>query len=222
MVTVTDICNAALSHCGTRSKISSIDEGSAEANACRTHLAMVRDQTLRLHDWNFARVTTTLALLQNPPDRWAYKYALPSDCVRLRRLNDVPLLALPEAFFEAAADKDSTGAFVGVILTNAAAVSAIYTAQVADPLRWDAGFADAVTYGLAARVCYELSGKEDRARTLTQLWQINLNQAAAAAANEGSALNRTYRPEALAARGYDDGLAEFGQFATIDTKVGSF
>jgi hypothetical protein len=39
-------------------------------------------------------------------------------------------------------------------------------------------------------------------RTLTQLWQLHLELAAAEAANEGSALNRTYLPEALAARGY--------------------
>ena len=47
MPSITDICNAAISHCGTRSKISAIDEGSAEANACLTHLALVRDATLR-------------------------------------------------------------------------------------------------------------------------------------------------------------------------------
>lgn len=220
MTTITDVCNAAISHCGTRSKISSIDEGSAEANACLNHFAMVRDATLRAHDWNFARVTASLALLQNPPARWACKYAIPTDCLRIRRLNDVPLLALPETFFEVAADKDSTGAFIGVILTNAAAVSAIYTAQVTDSLRWDQGFVDAVAYGLAARICYELSGKEDRVRTLTQLWQLNMGAAAAEASNEGSGLNRTYMPEALAVRGYDDGLAEFGQVASTPARGG--
>jgi hypothetical protein len=211
MTTVTDICNAAISHCGTRSKISSIDEGSPEANACLNHFAMVRDATLRLHDWNFARLTASLALLQNPPARWAYKYALPTDCLRVRRLNDVPLLVLPETFFEMAADKDSTGAYIGVILTDAASVSAIYTAQVTDPIRWDQGFTDAVTYGLAARMCFELSGKEDRVKTLSQLWQLSLNSAAAQAASEGSSFNRIYMPEAAAARGFDDGLAEIGQ-----------
>lgn len=220
MTTITDICNAALSHCGTRSKISSIDEGSAEANACRNHLAMVRDLMLRMHDWNFARMTVVLALLQNPPQRWACKYAVPADCIRLRRLNDVPLLALPETFFEMAADKDSTGAVVSVILTNTPNVSAIYTARVSDPLRWDQGFTDAVAYGLAARICYELSGKEDRARVLTQLWQVTLDAAAAAAANEGSALNRAYVPEALVARGYEDGLA--GAAAIDDMKFVEF
>jgi hypothetical protein len=211
MSTVTDICNAAISHVGTRSKISSIDEGSSEANACLTHFAMVRDATLRSYDWNFGRVTASLALLQDPPARWAYKYAVPTDCVRLRRLGDVPLLVLPETFYELAADKDATGAIVNVILTNAAPLSAIYTAQVADPLRWDQGFVDAVVYGLGARICFELTGKDDREKALTQMWQATLREAAAQAANEGSALNRTYVPEAASARGFDDGLAAFGQ-----------
>jgi hypothetical protein len=211
MTTVTDICNAAISHVGTRSKISSIDEGSAEANACLTHFAMVRDATLRAYDWNFARLTTSLAQLQNPPARWAYKYAVPVACLRIRRLNDVPLLVLPETFYELAADTDATGAIINVILTNATPVSAIYTAQVTDPVRWDQGFVDAVVYGLAARICFELTGKDDREKALTQMWQMTLREAAAQAANEGSALNRTYVPEAAAARAFDDGLAEFGQ-----------
>ena len=139
MSSITDICNAALSHCGTRSKISSLDEGSPEANACVTHFAQVRDATLRGFDWNFARMTAGLAELPNPPARWRYKYALPSDCLRLRRLNDVPLLACPETFCEIAADRDSTGATIVVLFAGASPLSAIYTAQVTDPLRWDAG-----------------------------------------------------------------------------------
>ncbi|HYD04113.1 MAG TPA: hypothetical protein VEC60_00220 [Reyranella sp.] len=202
MASVTDICNAALSHCGTRSKIAAIDEGSAEASACSTHLALVRDATLRAFDWNFARLTAELAELTNPPARWRHKYALPTDCLRLRRLNDVPLLAVPETFFEIAADRDSSGAYVTVLLTQAAPVAAIYTARVDDPLRWDAGFVDALSYGLAARICFELTGKDDRVRTLTQLWQATLLRAGAEMANEGSGFNRLYLPEALQARGY--------------------
>ena len=203
MATVTDICNAAISHCGTRSKISSIGEGSPEANACLTHFALVRDATLRTYDWNFARLTVPLAQLLNPPQRWAYKYAVPTDCVRLRRLNDVPLRMLPETFCEVAADKDSTGAFINVLLADTAPVSAIYTAQVADPLRWDPSFVDAMTYGLAARVCFELTGKEDRTRALLQLWQGTMQKAGAESATEDSHPGRSYLPEALAARGFD-------------------
>lgn len=211
MSTVADICNAAISHCGVRSKISSIDEPSPEAIACTTHFDMARDATLRGHDWNFARLTVALADLGTPPNRWAYRYALPSDCVRIRRLNDLPVLRYPETFFEMAADTDATGAIISVILTNLSPVSAIYTARVEDPLRWDQGFIDTMAYGLAARVCYELNGKEDRATMLLKQWQMAMATGSAEASNEGSGMNRTYMPEALAVRGYDDGLVEIGQ-----------
>jgi len=216
MTTTTDICNAAISHVGTRSKISSITEGSREALACLAHFDMVRDATLRAFDWNFARITASLAQLQNPAPpigiaRWAYIYAVPVDCIRIRRLNDVPLAVLPETFYERAATTDSTGAYVGAILTNTAPLSAIYTARVTDPNSWDQGFVDAVVYGLASRICFELSGKEERVKALTQMWQGALQSGAAEAGNEGSALNRIMLPEALIARGFDDGTQEIGQ-----------
>jgi hypothetical protein len=206
MPTITDICNAALSHCGTRSKVSSIDEPSPEAQACTTHFVMARDATLRAFDWNFARLTVALADLGSPPARWAQRYALPADCVRIRRLNDAPVLKFSETFFEMAADTDSTGAIISVILTDLSPVSAIYTARVTDPLRWDQGFTDTMAYALAARICFELTGKEDRASALTKMWQYSLIGGAAETANEGSGANRTYLPEALAVRGYDDSM----------------
>ncbi|UYN96548.1 MAG: hypothetical protein KIT25_06345 [Enhydrobacter sp.] len=178
MTTLTDICNAALSHCGTRSKIESLDEESAEAGACLTHLAFVRDAGLRAFDWNFARLTAALEPLAGPPARWAWKYALPSDCLHLRRLT--------EGGWELAADRESGGAAIAVVLSDASPASAIYTARIEDPALWDPGFVDAVAYGLASRICYELTGREDRMRALHQLWQAGLQQAAAQAANEAS------------------------------------
>ena len=211
MPSVVDLCNAAISHCGTRSKISDINEGSPEANACLTHFGMARDTTLRSFDWNFARVTAQLAALQSPPARWAYMYAVPVDSLRIRRLNDVPLAVLPETFYESASTSDGAGGYIPVLLTNMSPVSAIYTAQVIDPNRWDAGFADAMAYALALRVCFELTGKEDRVRALEGLWQAAIGAASADAANENSSLNRIVLPDSLIARGYDDGTQEIGQ-----------
>lgn len=211
MPAVADICNIAISHCGTRSKIQAIDEGSPEANACLTHFDQARDATLRAYDWNFARITDSLAPLTNPPARWSYIFAEPSDCITIRRLNDTPLLLLPETFFEKAAIKDASGAFKGVLLTNQPSLSAIYTARVVDPARWDVGFADAMALSLAWRVCFELTGKEERVKALMGLWQGFEGRAAAEMANEGSQPNRTYVPESLRARGYDDGLAVWGE-----------
>lgn len=204
MPSVVELCNIALSHVGSRSKIAAMDEGSPEALACGTHFAQVRDATLGGFDWNFARLTAALADLGSPPQRWACRYAVPSDCLRIRRLNDVPVLSLPETFYEMAGDKDETGAFISVILTNEAPLSAIYTARVDDPGRWDADFSAAFCYGLAARICYEITGKSERADTLFKMWQGILRDAKADSANEGSQPNRLYVPEELQARAGTD------------------
>jgi hypothetical protein len=176
MPSITDIANAALSLVGTRSKIAAIDEGSTEANACRTHFAMARDATLRAFDWNFARRIATLAELPDPPVP-VHRFAMPVDCLRL-------LHVIGKKAFQVTADLDPTGAPITVVLTGAAPAVAVYTARIADTGRWDAGFVDAMVRGLAARVCFELTGKSDREKALLVQWQQAVREAAAQALNE--------------------------------------
>jgi hypothetical protein len=223
MPSQTDICNAAISHCGTRSKISSISEGSPEANACLTHYPFVLAASLRSYDWNFARKTVQLGMLALPIPagqtvaptsnvaRWSYEFVLPTDIVYLRRLNDLPIVSNPQQWFELASDIDGNNAPINVLFCNLPAVSALYTALIADPNRWDAGFVDAMQYGLAERICYELSAKEDRVKSLTGMWAQTLSIAAVQAANENPDPAPAYVPEMAQARGYDDGLAATGQ-----------
>jgi len=130
MTAITNICNAARSNCGTRGRISGLNEGSAEAAACFAYFALVRDATLPLFDWNFARFTQPLPRLAGAPARWTYAYAVPTDCLRLRRLNDA-LRALSETLFELAADRDSSGAAINVVFSNARSVTAVYAARIA-------------------------------------------------------------------------------------------
>ena len=219
-MTQLELFNTAMSHLGIRAKIAAADEDSVEANACRTHLAGLRDLSLRLHDWNFARVTARLEALADPnPEsepgaapgapapRWRHRHTLPADCLRLRQLNGRPVGDPPRAFCEIAAERDSGGAIGAVLYSDVTPADAVYTARVSDPEHWDAGFADAMAWGLAARTCYELTGRDDRARTLMQQWQMSLALAAAAIANERVANAPTGRmarpiPEVLRARGY--------------------
>lgn len=104
MVAVIDICNRALGEIGTRSTIASLSENSEEARYCNIYYEAVRDQALGLANWNFARYTTTLAVLKAAPGTpenpdapssgvwstdwpappWLYEYAFPSDCIRCR------------------------------------------------------------------------------------------------------------------------------------------
>jgi hypothetical protein len=205
-----ELFNMAISHLGIRAKIAAADEDSVEASACRTHWAGLRDLSLRLHDWNFARVTARLEALADaagpPLPRWRHRHRLPADCLRLRRLNGRAVGDPARDFCEIAAERED-GAITTVLYSDATPADAIYTARVDDPERWDAGFADAIGWGLAARTCYELTGRDDRARTLMQQWQASLAVAAATAANETAANAPTARsarpmPEVLRARGY--------------------
>jgi len=210
----TALCNAAISYCGTRSKITSIIEGSFEANSCLSHYDMALDATLRAADWNFARFTKALSLVTGTggaATRWTYEYGLPDDLVRVRYVNDVPFLLLPETFMEMAADKDSGGNPIRVLYCNSNPVSLIYTGRVVDPNRWDAAFVDAFALELASRICFEITGKQDRVEMLAKQAMMKLAEARAQNGNETTQPNRSYVPEALAARGYDDGLAEIGQ-----------
>jgi len=223
MPSIVDLCNIAISYCGTRSKIASLTEGSKEANACQTHLHQARVTSLRAFDWNFARITAKLAQISIPIPtgqtvaptsnvrRWRYEYAVPVDCLRIRRLGDRPVLISPVAWFELAMDKDALGNPISVVYTNDPIANLVYTADVQDPNRWDAGFFDAVSYGLAHRICYEITGKEERVKPLLDLWQGSLWTAAAQSANENPSPMTTWVPEGLQARGYDDGQAEIGQ-----------
>ena len=96
---VIQVCNLSLLSLGSRSQISSLTEGSAEANACATLFDFVYTQLARTARWNCLQKQVTLSLLaaaqgtsENPdgtelplpPTPWLYTYAYPSDCLAMR------------------------------------------------------------------------------------------------------------------------------------------
>lgn len=210
--------NAALSYCGTRSKIASLTEGSTESAAIQTHIDLARQQSLRAYDWNFARRTVALAPVSLPiPSgqtvaptsivaRWRHEYAMPTDCLKVRRINDTVVPLNPVDWFELATDLDNTGNPINVLFTNDPAAVLIYTMDVRDPNRWDVSFVNAVEFLLAHKICFELTGKSDRAKELFQEWQDALWRAAAESANETPSQQPTWRTDGMQARGYMDGL----------------
>lgn len=99
MTTDVDICNRALSECGTRQTISSLTQGTTSANTCQLHYTTLRKQLIRCAPWGFTRKTAPLTLLgqlslQTCPYPWIFKYAYPADCLKLRYvLNPPPTFA---------------------------------------------------------------------------------------------------------------------------------
>lgn len=96
---VVGICNLSLLSIGARAQISSLTEGSAQADACSTLYQFVFENLARTARWNCLRNQATLSLLEAaqgtpenplgtslplPPNPWLYSYALPSDSLAMR------------------------------------------------------------------------------------------------------------------------------------------
>lgn len=91
MASEVGICNSALAKIGVGSdgRISSLTEGSRNANVCNEQYAKLRDALLRSHKWNFATARAKLARLADTPVfEFDYKYQLPTDWIRIIAVHD--------------------------------------------------------------------------------------------------------------------------------------
>lgn len=82
MASVVDICNSALAKIGA-ARITSLEEGSKNANLCAELYEKCRDDLLRAHTWNFAAARVKLAQDSTAPAfGYGHAYALPADWIR--------------------------------------------------------------------------------------------------------------------------------------------
>ena len=81
------ICNLALLKFGTLT-ITSLDDGTKEARACKVFYPLIRDELLYSYPWNFAmkRADISAQLADTPAFEWDYAYTIPSDCLRVWEL----------------------------------------------------------------------------------------------------------------------------------------
>lgn len=108
--TTLNIINRALLSVGSQAQVSSLNEGSAQANAAATLFTPTFEALARSAPWNCLRNQVALTLLaaaqgtpENPdgttlplpPTPWLYQYAQPVDCLQVRFL--VPSLPAPNA-----------------------------------------------------------------------------------------------------------------------------
>lgn len=96
---VLSICNRALLSIGSQAQISSLNEGSVQADSCNTLFTPTFESLARTAYWNCLRKQASLSLIaaapgtpenQNgvtlpiPPIPWLYSYQLPSDSLQAR------------------------------------------------------------------------------------------------------------------------------------------
>lgn len=157
MSSVVSICNLALSNLG-KDNISSVDEASAEARACRQFYEHTRDTLLQVYPWRFAGKTQALAELTNDkPGAWGYSYKRPVDCLKVRWLRQaystVDLYPQDEAIqqltpYEIEGERIYAG--IGPAFLR-------YTAKITDPTKFPPLFIDALSAALSVRLAMPLT-----------------------------------------------------------------
>jgi hypothetical protein len=161
MASVVEICNRALSNIGNSRSINSLNEASKEAGECSLHFDACRDSVLADFDWNFATKRVALADTGAPPPDWNFAYRYPTDCVRITEIM-VPGVRNPTAAqrisYEVGADAGGTGK---LIYTDQEDAWLKYVGRVTDVNMYDAIFAEALAWRLAAAINMALTGNAD-------------------------------------------------------------
>jgi hypothetical protein len=149
------IANRALQRLGA-TRISSLDEGSKNANAVKFIIDQIIDEELRANYWTFAITRAALAADSETPlfDR-SYQYQLPNNYLRMAPRDPSYASAPTDWLFEGRK-----------LLTNEGAPLNIrYVRNDATPETYDANFAGAVAMRIAMEIAEEItqsSSKQDR------------------------------------------------------------
>jgi len=196
MATIVQICNMALTHIG-RAPVNSLTEASAEAREVNRHYAFARDSLIHATQPKFATRRYALALqntdsqsnvvddpdsfAEHPADEeeqvqglWRYSYALPTGMLAIVQLNDAEMTYKYGAPYELMAAS---------IYCNINPAYLTYVSRITDSEQYPVIFADALAYGLAARIAYPLTREAkirndmialyDRARMEAEIWDMN-------------------------------------------------
>jgi hypothetical protein len=179
---VIDICNLGLFRVGTKFTITDLEEGSAEANACKAVYDSARRSAMRAFPWNFATRYTTLAQAGTSPNPLkAYAYHEPSDCLLARRVMP-DVVNGPTVPFELIANAAGDGK---LLLCDKSPATLVYTFDATDPNLFDASFIDAFSWRLGYELALPLTGDKGIQQSCLTVWRNFTPAAQALDAGEG-------------------------------------
>lgn len=196
MSSVIDICNMALFRIGGGTRIDDLEENSQPARICKQFYESSRDFVLRADcDWGFATAFAQLAeVADNPNPEFPYAYAVPNDCLRVRRIvNPV----FPQGVWPAGMNcqvpeippipfRVINGVSQRLISTNVSPATLEYTLKVESPEMFDPIFVSALSWHLASEIAGPLAKDAGIASTCFGQYRAIVLEAAAAALNEAS------------------------------------
>lgn len=214
MTSEADVVNQALDEIGARVVVSDLTDNTPQARVARRWYGFCKDQVLRTAPWAFARRTLPLSLLgtltDTPPGSpvpFLFKYAYPSDCLKLRYIIPTPVIpSIPaqdlapnvsegpffpwcgprrEWRFLVNLDVDpNTGFQSKTVIANLNLPLAVYTADVTSPDLWDPLFQNALVSLLASKFVQPLTGNAGMKKDYEALARDAVLQARVADGNE--------------------------------------
>lgn len=166
------ICNGALLKLGAN-KITSLADGSVEANLCTVRYAPNRDAVLIAHPWKFAQVRATLSTpdVTAPAFDYGNYFTLPNDCLRL---------------LEVGYPGDRWKREGAKLAYDSASVDIIYIAQITDTTKFSPSFDEALMLKLAVDLSYSIVQSITLRDQLMKEYRYELAQARSFSAQEGS------------------------------------
>lgn len=193
--TATGVCNMALDLLTEAPMTDYTTDGTPEALWFVRNYADTRDAELEEHPWRFAlkRATITVDATAPTDTEWLYRYAIPSDCLRLlpvRYLGEFEAPPIPHEVFQAE----------GFILTdepNELVVQYIY--QITDTTKFTALFTEALAAKLAMKGAHWLTHKAGMVEEARAAYKDALIRAKRANAFVGTP-ERPYDDDVIAAR----------------------
>lgn len=196
MASDVDICNLALGHFGQDALVATIDppDGSAEAEHCARFYPIARDEMLESAVWSFATKRKALAAKTNDRTDWAYRFALPNDCLKPQRL-------LPEGYTDDIDDQVPFDVEGQDLYTDDASPTLVYTWKLTDATKFSPLFTSALSYLLASYVVGPIT-KDPTGRSQVALRQSAMRLMGQAAAGNANIARRvpTYTPTAKRVR----------------------
>ena len=125
-------------------KISTVGDGSKNANVLDDVYAEVREELLRHHNWNFAIKRAKLVVnVTAPIFEFDNTFDLPTDWLRTVSVHD------NDAGAGALLYRQESGNYPGIIATSADEVWMRYVWRIVDPAQFTSGFIMAFSYALA-------------------------------------------------------------------------
>jgi len=170
-----DICNSALIHLGA-GFITSLNDNSDEARACKQFYGNARDAALIQADWDFATYQSDLSKLTSPPlFGWGFEYILPTFPYCLKPL-----------FIENPEEDTAWRVHQRKLVTDRDGVKLEFIGRNTDVSQYSPLFEEYLAFFLAGKMGYTITGSRAVAQDMYALAADMLEDAASVNAQSGT------------------------------------